>query len=259
LSEYWQDRKSETELEDVFRAVYRTDVNLKIRQWYVLEHNIEHSFEQEINKKDDEYHGVLTNKLLANEWLYIDRISLHVWSGLNIRKKLNEKIINYRERMDNVVSEFDFIPYNQLDFYYKNDYNIVLDKTNSHQFSSSAKFFRQNEESGYLKTGLSWEMLNPDSVTFLGEFGVRPTKKWQIAYKIQTSVNTEKHNMSNFNIYEHAINVYRDLHCWETNLSYTYRAPNYSEFWFSIRLKPASKKDNKLYPEDMERQWYPWR
>ena len=259
FSEYWQDRKSQTDTDDVFRPVYKTDLNLKIRSWYVLEHNISHSFQQEINKKNDEYHGVLANKLLASEWLYLDTVSLHVWSGLDLMTKLNEKITSYRARMDDIVSEFDYTPYRQVDFYYRNNYSVKLGQTSSHQFSSSAKFLSQDKEAGYLKTGFSREMLNPDAITLLGEFGIRPTKKWQVAYKIQTSVNASRHRLSDLNVYEQAVNISRDLHCWEAYLSYSFRTPNYYEFWCNIKLKPASKKDTKIYPEDMERQWYPWR
>ncbi len=260
LNESWQDRTSKTDAKDVFGTVYQTNVNLKIRSWYVLEHNISHNFVQQIGKKNDDYHGVLTNKITESEWLYLDKISLRAWSGLDIRRKLGENISSYRPRFDDVVSEFDFTPGGFTDYYYRNDYSVALRRVNSHQLSTSNKFYGAGgAENGYLKTGVSYAASSPDSVTLLGEFGVRPDDKWQIAYKVQTSLTAAGRSVSECRVYEQAINVYRDLHCWEADVSYTYRTPDYYEFWFSIRLKPGKKTSSTAYPEDMEKKWYPWR
>ncbi|GAG31921.1 unnamed protein product, partial [marine sediment metagenome] len=76
FTEEWKDRKSKIDTEDVFRSVYRTDLNLKIRSFYFLDHDFGHHFVQELYKKNDEYHGVLQNKLRTTQSLYLDNLTL---------------------------------------------------------------------------------------------------------------------------------------------------------------------------------------
>ncbi|MDD5687182.1 MAG: hypothetical protein PHE88_05040 [Elusimicrobia bacterium] len=260
---YWQDRKTKLDLKDTFRNVYRTDVNLSIRSFYFLNHEFGHHFEQELYKKKDEYKGVLVNKLRTTQSIYLDNMTIRLWTGLDIRQRPYERIKYFVNRWDGVTSELDYSPYKFWNIYYKNDYNVLYEKPNSVQFSSNIKF--REKDNIYLRNDVSYNRATPDSLTFLGEMGIRPTRNWQFAYKMQT---TFKNDIYNVQYYERAINIYRDLHCWEIDFSYVDRAPlvptisrsNNYEFWFNIRIKPSSReKKNEQYEDEIERKWYPWR
>lgn len=262
FAEYWEDRKSKEDKEDVFRSVYKTDLNLRIRPTYFLSHEFGHHFEQELYKKKDEYHGVLSNKLRTTQSVYLDNLTLRFWTGLDIRRKLNEKIIVYRDRLDDITSEAEYDTYGFLNLYYRNSYNVVNRKPTSVRYEATVKFkhdrYSQDEstEIAYLKKGVSYHNSMPDHVTSFAELGIRPTKNWQFAFKTQLSFNYN--DFSDFNYYEHRINVYRDLHCWEALFSYIDRYDDY-EFWFKIRVKPPSLEKKEKRFEKYERKWYPWR
>ena len=254
----WQERESlpVSEKKNIFLGNYLTDISWKIRTFQFLENTFGHHFEQGINRKNDEYHGVLVNKLRADQWIYLDEISVRTWAYLDLRTKLNENIRSLRNRLDGIITEAEYSPNKWLYLYFRNNYNAALRKPESNQISSEIRLFKADREAVYFRAGFSNERVYPGQVVFTGEVRYHPVGKWRLAYKNQTFIDTEYREMS---LYELAFRVYRDLHCWEADFSYSVRNPSFSEFWFNIRLKPPLKKQDTLYPEDMETKWYPWR
>jgi len=176
---------------------------------------------------------------------------------------LNEEIKSLRNRLEGITTEIDYSPNRSLNIYYKNDYNVVYRKPNSVQLDSYLKL----KNDIYIRDGISYNRSKPGQLTLFTETGIRPTRHWEIAYKMQTSFNYDFYNFENFSnlrYYEKAIKIYRDLHCWEAAFSYLERIPidqkeNYYELWFNIRIKPGAVEKKEGYPENEARNWYPWR
>ena len=270
---YWQDRFDKDNTEDIYRWTYNTDLNLNIRSLSFLNHQFDYFFEQEPDKRRDPYHGVMTDKLKTTQSAYLDNLTVRMWTGLDIRRKPGEKIVNFRERIDGITSEIDCAPYNFLNIYYKNDYNVFYEKPNSVQLNSELRLgpdrFDKSKETAYLKNGVSYNRSTPNRLTNFCEVGLRPTKNWQVAYKVQSTFDYDfsdyKNNFKNYRYYERAINIYRDLHCWEAIFSYIDRTPlstgkpNFYEFWFNIRIKSNLTYKSDTTESERERKWYPWR
>lgn len=262
FTQYWEDRKDKDDKEDIFRGVYRTDLNVRINSLSFLSHEFGHHFEQELYKKKDDYHGVLVNKLRTMQSAYLDNLTLRFWTGLDIRRKLDEKITVYRERLDDLTSEAEYDIYGFLNLYYRNEYSVVYKRPTSARFESKIKFkpdrYAEGEgsEVTYLKNGVSYQRTVPDYLTSFAEAGIRPTKNWQFAFKTQFSFNYL--NFSDFKYYEHSVNLHRDIHCWEAIFSYIDRSDEY-EFWFRIRVKPPALDKKEKRFDELERKWYPWR
>ncbi|MFH1540546.1 MAG: hypothetical protein ABID79_01675 [Elusimicrobiota bacterium] len=272
IKTYWQDYSDKDEnitypsRDDVYRWTYNTTLNLNIRSLNFFNHQFSYYFEQQPDKKHDDYRGVIVDKLKTAQSIYLDKLTMRVWTGLDIRRKIGEKIINFSKRFDGIISEIDYNPYKFLNIYYKNNYNVSYKKPNSIVLDSSIKI----KKTSYLKNGISYERLTPNRLMLFTEVGFRPTTNWQIAYKMQSSFSYDftdyKNNLQNCSYYERVINVYRDLHCWEVNFLYLDRIPiesgdkNCREFWFKIQTKPdiINKKSDTLEMEK-ERKWYPWR
>lgn len=271
---YWQDRFDKEDIEDIYRWTYNTDLNLDIRSLNFLDHQLGYYFEQEPDKRHDDYRGVIADKLRTKHSAYIDNLTVRFWTGLDIRRKLKEKIINFNKRLDGITSEFDYSIYNFLNIYYRNDYNVFYEKPNSVQLNSELRLspdrFDKSKEKAYLKNGVSYERSTPHRLTLTYEVGLRPTTNWQVAYKMQSSFSYDftehRNNFNDYRCYERSVNVYRDLHCWEANFSYLDRVPlsagepNFYEFWFNIRIKSElGYKNSAVAESERERKWYPWR
>ncbi|MFH0947549.1 MAG: hypothetical protein V1833_00920 [Elusimicrobiota bacterium] len=279
IKTYWQDILDRDDKTDVYRWTYNTDLNFYSRSFYFLNHQFGYYFEQEPDKMHDDYRGVITDKLRTTHSVYLDNLTVRVWTGLDIRRTLGEKIINFAERFDGITSEIDYDPCKFWNIYYKNDYSVSCEKPNYAQLNSELRFgpdrFDKSKETAYLKNGISYERLTPNRLTFTGEVGLRPTANWQIAYKMQSSFNYDfadyGNNFKSYRYYERSVNVHRDLHCWEANFSYLDRVPlstgekNFHEFWFNIRIKsnlgPSARagKSDTAESKTEERKWYPWR
>ena len=261
--QFWKDRDEITAREkNVYSWRYRTNLDLDIRSTRIFDHQFIHEFEQQPDLRHDDYHGVLTNKIRTIQSVYLNNLTVRGFTALNIRRALNEKIISFRERLEGITTEIDYSPYRFFNVYYRNDYNVLFRKPNSVQLDTNINF----KGNAYLKNGVSYNLAAPGKLTTFAETGIRPTKNWEIAYKMQTSLNYDflNYNFSNFRYYENAIKVYRNLHCWEASFSYIQRIPldqkeNYYEFWFNIRIKPGGGEKKTENPEEEERKWYPWR
>ena len=254
---------------DIYRWIYNADFNFNIRSSYFFNHQFGYYFEQEPDKLYDVYRGVIADKLRTVHSIYLDNLTIRAWTGLDIRRTLGEKIVNFAKRLDGVTSEIDYNPYKIWNIYYKNDYNVFYEKPNSVQIDSKLRFgtdrFDKSKETAYIKNGISYNRSTPNNLTFIGEIGLRPTPNWQVACKMQSSFS---YDFADYRYYERSVNVYRDLHCWEANFSYIDRVPlktgekNFREFWFNIRVKSnLSYKSDTAESEivERERKWYPWR
>src|SRR3989339_82911 len=264
FTQIWRNRDEVTFIEkDVYLWKYRTNLNLNIRSTRSLNHQFIHEFEQQPHIRHDDYHGVLLNKLKTVQSVYLDNMTIRAFTALNIRRMLNEEIKSLRNRLEGITTEIDYSPNRSLNIYYKNDYNVVYRKPNSVQLDSYLKL----KNDIYIRDGISYNRSKPGQLTLFTETGIRPTRHWEIAYKMQTSFNYDFYNFENFSnlrYYEKAIKIYRDLHCWEAAFSYLERIPidqkeNYYELWFNIRIKPGAVEKKEGYPENEARNWYPWR
>jgi len=76
IMQYWRDGNGKFSVEEKFWDIYQTDLNLRIRPAYFLSHEFGHRFEQELYKKQDDYHGIITNKLRTVHSVYLDNITI---------------------------------------------------------------------------------------------------------------------------------------------------------------------------------------
>ncbi|MDO8734529.1 MAG: hypothetical protein Q7K21_05175, partial [Elusimicrobiota bacterium] len=272
---YWQDRLNKADINDIYRWTYNTDLNFDIRSFYFLNHQFGYYFEQEPDKRHDDYRGVIADKLRTKHSAYIDNLTVRVWTGLDVRQSSSStQSYDFKQRLDGITSEIDYSMYNFLNIYYRNDYNVFYEKPNSVQLNSEMRLgpdrFDKSKENAYLKNGVSYERSTPNRLTFFGEVGVRPTTNWQVAYKMQSSFSYDftehRNNFKDYRYYERSVNVYRDLHCWEANFSYLDRVPlekdepNFYEFWFNVRIKSElGYQKSSAATLERERKWYPWR
>ncbi|MFA5779958.1 MAG: LptA/OstA family protein [Elusimicrobiota bacterium] len=271
---YWQDRLNKEDIKDIDRWTYNTDLNLDIRSLNFLDHQFGYYFEQEPDKRHDDYRGVIADKLRTKHSAYIDNLTVRVWTGLDVRKSSSStQSFDFKQRLDGITSEFDYSIYNFLNIYYRNDYNVFYEKPNSVQLNSELRLgpdrFDKSKEKAYLKNGVSYNRSTPNHLTFTGEVGLRPTANWQVAYKMQSSFSYDftehRNNFKDYRYYERSVNIYRDLHCWEANFSYLDRVPlkagerNFYEFWFNIRIKSNLSYKSDTAESERERKWYPWR
>ncbi|MDO8735318.1 MAG: LptA/OstA family protein, partial [Elusimicrobiota bacterium] len=56
---YWQDRLNKEDIKDIYWWTYNADLNLDIRSLNFLDHQFGYYFEQEPDKRHDDYHGVI--------------------------------------------------------------------------------------------------------------------------------------------------------------------------------------------------------
>jgi len=73
-------------------------------------------------------------------------------TGLDIRRKLDEHITGYRQRLDGITTETSYYPFGNWNVYYKNDYNIFYRKPNTVQLNTTLKL----EKEMYFKNGFSY-------------------------------------------------------------------------------------------------------
>jgi hypothetical protein len=83
------------------------------------------------------------------------------------------------------------------------------------------------------------------------------TKKWRFIISQIGNIDSTG-DTTKINPMEQKIDVYRDLHCWETWVSYSKRG-DIEQYYFNIGLKLSNIGKKQTGITDVEKQFYPWR
>jgi LPS-assembly protein len=206
-----------------------------------------------INVDDERYdYGIINESLGYTNYAYITDNAV-------LRNSISYDLRNLRtgdfNRWSSFESEITYMPLDYVTIYAR-QMQEVHPKIKFEGFQSEIEI--GYKESKYIKFGIFYQELRNKEVDNLFGIGFWISPKWRIDYNMRTTSNFTKQT---FEITEHEMKLYRDLHCYNFGITWRVRKDIYEgqihEFSAMFNLKtnmPFNKQKN-----DQEELFYPWK
>ncbi|MBU2615089.1 MAG: LPS export ABC transporter periplasmic protein LptC [Elusimicrobia bacterium] len=204
---------------------------------------------QEIDTFANDY-GIEGNNIAA--MLYVSQISsryLRMSTSYDFREFKTPGYTNNLARYSPLITEIGTLLSRKVSIYLNHQFNIESSSTTSYQTEVT---FTPSARASY-SMGLYYVQTSTNGVQLNNQFSFWIGNKWFINLTLIGMVNN-----SQYTIKDEGLKIYRDLHCWETSVTYNKRG-EVEEYFFNIGLKIASRARQGLYDEKLENEFYPWR
>lgn len=257
FSESWQNRTSSTDPGALFTTRYYSDLNLRYRPSFWMDWDTRYGyrlrstvnrFSQETEASD---YGIERNDISFQNSIFTSRVIVRNSTSYDFRIARNESIADWRQKLGPLVNELIWTPSFYASVYLREESSLYPDYLRSVQ----SVIGLGAPEKNYANIGIFYLTSRPEQVDFNVGFGFWPTKKWRIDYIVRGS---SLENFNSFLFNDHELKLYRDLHCWETKLTYRRRGV-YEEIYFQIDLKTTLGRRQKQRLINQEKEFYPWR
>ncbi|OGS18091.1 MAG: hypothetical protein A3J83_05560 [Elusimicrobia bacterium RIFOXYA2_FULL_40_6] len=206
---------------------------------------------QEIDSSANDF-GIESNNIAA--MLYISQVSsryLRMSTSYDLKEFRINNYTNNLSRYSPLITEIGTPLSRKINLYFNHQFNIESSSTTSYQTEIT---YVHSSRSSY-SMGLYYVHTSTNGVQLNNQFSFWITDKWQIILNLIGMVNNNQ-----YTIKDEGLKIYRDLHCWETSVTYNKRG-EVEEYFFNIGLKIAAPAETKkgLYDTKLENEFYPWR
>ena len=259
ITEYWRNKTTQTDLTPYFVTRYYHDMNIRYRllRWVDWDYGYNYKIRTEPNTilpdtLANDY-GEETKQVYFGNSMYLSRkMSMRNSTSYDFRVARNETISDWTQKLNPLVNELTWAPKLSLSLYLTEESGFY---PNHYLKSFQALSQIGSPDAQYVNLGFFYQNAAPDQYDFSFGFGIQPTIKWKLDFNTRTSA---LNNFRDFRTTYYEAKVYRDLHCWETSVTYR-RILDVVEVYFKIGLKTSSEARKKLYKIQQEREFYPWR
>lgn len=259
ISEYWVDRTSSTNFDYFFITRYYNDLNIRHRllRWIDWDLGYNYKVRTEKNKLLPETeaadYGEETKQVYFRNYMYLRRnLSLRNSSSYDFRVSRGEVIDSWAKKLNPLVNELTWVPARSMSVYLRED-SVFYPNHYLKSFQALSQIGMP--ETKYFNFGFFYNADLPGQYDFSLGFGFWPTDKWKLDYSVKTSA---LNSFVDFRTTFYEIKVYRDLHCWETGVTYR-RVAEVTEVYLQIGLKVTAEARNKINKKQQEKEFYPWR
>ena len=199
--------------------------------------------------ESDDY-GIETNKLRVSLFsLPTNNIYIRISNGYDFRMFRSQPVFEWTAKFDPITTELN-LSYNKFNLYFREEQSVK-----PFAFSRLQTDFSYNNGDFTSNIGLFYNDLTP----FI--FQARLALSFWVAKKWKFTVSQIGNYNSNTNILEfqeQKIDIYKDMHCWQSWISYIKRGA-IEQYLFNIGLKFSGINGSQPENMNMEKQFYPWR
>ncbi|MBN1824476.1 MAG: hypothetical protein JW803_09170 [Endomicrobiales bacterium] len=266
LAENWQDRVSLDDMTNLFVTRYALTNNFR----YFLMRNViwdmghGYTLRSEQNRFAVDYentdYGEERNEVYFKNQVFFRRVNIKNSISYNLHLDRGEALGDWRRKLTPLVNEALWYPLHYMSVFLREESEFYPE----HKVKTVQTMIGLGDiEKHYLNLGAFYNCLTPNDLSFSIGFGVWPTRKWRVQY--QTSF-AALDNFDEYRFSDQELQVYRDLHCWETKVTYRRRMiiedgieKPAEEVYLLLGLKANFQRAKKSKLNKVEKDYYPWR
>lgn len=250
FNQSWEDRTSKLDRTDVYKNYYYTRPNLRTMLSRDLRVDLGHDFKQALKGRVDS--GVETSKGLFGIYYRLGWFfDLSTKSGFDILGYKNrESHEGWKEYLDPIQSRIDIMPSYGTKLYFSHSYDVF---TKANQRLGADCEIEQGELWSF-RTRLNYLKSSPGRIDVTNRFGFWLTGKWWLDFEVRYDVFNDDYRVTDVEYKEKKLSVYRDLHCWEAEVSWV-KKPSREEVWIMFNLKAYPDGKIGVYHQVEDDEW----
>jgi len=163
--------------------------------------------------------------------------------------------VNRKERYENILNSLTVTPASWISLNLTEEYSILF--SNTQRVSTDFRFWQEHYDASVLTNFLKSD---PGKLDVQNNAGFWLTRKWKLNLHLRYTLFNEKTRIMQTQITERSVLLYRDLHCWEVQFSWS-KLPLEEIAWirFNLKVLPVEKlgfyHDQRVNGDFLEEEW----
>ena len=163
--------------------------------------------------------------------------------------------VNRKERYDNILNALTVTPASWISLNLTEEYSVIFH--NTQRVATDFRFWQKRYDAAVLTTYLKSD---PGKLDVQNDTGFWLTKNWKVNLHLRYTLFNDKIRIMQTQITERSVLLYRDLHCWEVQFSWS-KLPLDEQVWlrFNLKILPVEKlgvfHDQRVNGDFLEEEW----